>query len=399
MASTRDWFESIEEAERRAKRVLPRSVFLAIKAGAEAGVTLRENVAAWQRIGLVPTVADLPSFSRLEVELLGASLAFPVAISPTGVQAVHPEGEVAVARAACAAGVPMGLSSFASKPIEEVAATGVTLWYQTYWMGTRDDLDRWLARAERAGAKGLIVTLDWVFDHRRDWGSPYIPDRLDPRALLRFAPELVVRPSYVGRYLAHGGPPDLGVPNLANARGEVPTFFGAYGVWMQTPPPTWSDLAWLRERWRGPLMLKGIGRPDDARRARDIGVDAISVSNHGGNNLDTTPATARLLPGVVEAVGRDVAVTVDGGIRRGSDVVKALALGARAVLVGRPYLWGLAVGGERGVANVLEILRQGMGETLRGLGVSSVEELSSAHLVPPDGFLEGSAPASEEWAP
>jgi isopentenyl diphosphate isomerase/L-lactate dehydrogenase-like FMN-dependent dehydrogenase len=247
MASTREWFESIEEAERRARRALPRSVFLAIKAGAEAGVTLSENVAAWQRIGLLPTVVDLPSQSQLAVELLGAPLALPVAISPTGVQAVHPEGEVAVARAARAAGVPMGLSSFASKPIEEVAATGVTLWYQIYWMGTRDDLDRWLARAEHAGARGLIVTLDWIFDHRRDWGSPHIPDRLHLRSILRFAPEIATRPGYVARYLAHGGPPDLGVPNLANARGEVPTFFGAYAAWMQTPPPTWSDLAWLRE--------------------------------------------------------------------------------------------------------------------------------------------------------
>jgi heme/flavin dehydrogenase (mycofactocin system) len=398
MASTREWFESIEEAERRARRALPRSVFLAIKAGAEAGVTLSENVAAWQRIGLLPTVVDLPSQSQLAVELLGAPLALPVAISPTGVQAVHPEGEVAVARAARAAGVPMGLSSFASKPIEEVAATGVTLWYQIYWMGTRDDLDRWLARAEHAGARGLIVTLDWIFDHRRDWGSPHIPDRLHLRSILRFAPEIATRPGYVARYLAHGGPPDLGVPNLANARGEVPTFFGAYAAWMQTPPPTWSDLAWLRERWQGPLMFKGIARPDDARRARDLGVDAIGVSNHGGNNLDTTPATARLLPGIVDAVGKDVAVTVDGGIRRGSDVVKAIALGARAVLVGRPYLWGLAAAGERGVANVLEILRQGVAETLRGLGVASVEELSREHLVLPEGF-ERRAPASGEPAP
>jgi len=396
MASTREWFESIEEAERRARRGLPRSVFMAIKAGAEAGVTLRENVAAWQRIGLVPTVAGASSQPRVEVDLLGVPFAFPVAISPTGVQAVHPEGEVAVARAACAAGIPMGLSSFASKPIEEVAATGVTLWYQTYWMGTRDDLDRWLDRAERAGAKGLIVTLDWVFDHRRDWGSPYLPDRLDARAVLRFAPELASKPGYVARYLAHGGPPDLGVPNLANARGEVPSFFGAYARWMQTPPPTWSDLAWLRERWRGPLLFKGIARPDDARRARDLGVDAISVSNHGGNNLDTTPATARLLPSIVEAVGKDVTVTVDGGIRRGSDVVKALALGARAALVGRAPLWGLAASGERGVANVLEILRQGITETLRGLGVSSVAEVSPTHVILPDGFVLGARPIGEE---
>jgi L-lactate dehydrogenase (cytochrome) len=151
--------------------------------------------------------------------------------------------------------------------------------------------------------------------------------------------------------------------------------------------PTWEDLAWLREQWGGPFMIKGITRPDDARRAVDIGATAISVSNHGGNNLDSTPATIRCLPGVADAVGDQIEVLLDGGIRRGSDVVKALALGARAVLIGRAYLWGMAANGERGVTNVLEILRQGVSETLLGLGKSSVHELSPDDLIVPDGFV------------
>ena len=155
---------------------------------------------------------------------------------------------------------------------------------------------------------------------------------------------------------------------------------------MQTPPPTWSDIAWLREQWDGPFIVKGVTHPDDARAAADAGATAVSVSNHGGNNLDGTPASIRLLPAVVEAVGDQIEVLFDGGIRRGSDVVKALALGARATLIGRPYLWGLAAEGEAGVENVLAILRAGIDETLVGLGRASIDELAPEDVVVPDGF-------------
>ncbi|MBV9795322.1 MAG: mycofactocin biosynthesis FMN-dependent deaminase MftD [Actinobacteria bacterium] len=387
MASTRDWFETVAEAQRRAQRQLPRGVYLALVAGAEAGETMNENITAFSRLKLRPHVADLPTNRDLATTVMGLDISFPVICSPTGVQAVHPDGEVAVARAAQAAGTAVGLSSFASKPVEEVGQVTDKLLFQSYWVGTRDDI---LARAERAraaGAKGLIVTLDWVFDSRRDWGSPYIPEKLDLKAMLRYAPQVVLKPAYLARYLRSGALPDLGVPNLgARDQTEIPTFFGAYGQWMNSPLPTWEDLAWLREQWGGPFMIKGITRPDDARRAVDIGATAISVSNHGGNNLDSTPATIRCLPGVADAVGDQLEVVLDGGIRRGSDVVKALALGARAVMIGRAYLWGMAAGGERGVTNVLEILRQGVSETLLGLGKTSVRDLSAADLIVPDGF-------------
>ncbi len=388
MASTRDWFETIAEAQRRAQRQLPRGVYLALVAGAETGQTMNENITAFSRLKLRPHVADLPAERDLATTVMGLDVSFPVLCSPTGVQAVHPDGEVAVARAAQAAGTAVGLSSFASKPVEEVGQVTDKLLFQSYWVGSRDDI---LARAERAraaGAKGLIVTLDWVFDSRRDWGSPWIPEKLDLKAMLRYAPQVALKPAYLARWIRSGALPDLGVPNLgAQETTDIPTFFGAYGQWMGSTLPTWEDLAWLREQWGGPFMIKGITRPDDARRAVDIGATAISVSNHGGNNLDSTPATIRCLPGVADAVGDQIEVLLDGGIRRGSDVVKALALGARAVLIGRAYLWGMAANGERGVTNVLEILRQGVSETLLGLGKSSVHELSPDDLIVPDGFV------------
>ncbi|GAA3066456.1 mycofactocin biosynthesis FMN-dependent deaminase MftD [Pseudonocardia yunnanensis] len=386
MASTRDWFETVAEAQRRAKRRLPKGVYLALVAGAEAGVTMDDNVAAFGELGFRPHVADLPAARELATTVMGQEVSFPVLISPTGVQAVDPDGEVAVARAAAAAGTAMGLSSFASKPVEDVAAANDKLFFQTYWVGDRDAI---LARAERgrtAGAKGLIVTLDWVFDSRRDWGSPFIPDKLDLKAMARYAPQVALKPAYLMQWLKHRKLPDLGVPNLVAPGEQVPTFFGAYGQWMSTPLPTWQDLAWLREQWGGPFMLKGITHPDDARRALDIGATAISVSNHGGNNLDSTPATIRLLPAVADAVGNQIEILLDGGIRRGSDVVKALALGARAVMIGRAYLWGMAAGGEKGVSNVLAILRSGIDETLLGLGRTSIHDLGPDDLVVPEGF-------------
>jgi isopentenyl diphosphate isomerase/L-lactate dehydrogenase-like FMN-dependent dehydrogenase len=176
------------------------------------------------------------------------------------------------------------------------------------------------------------------------------------------------------------------VAKIADPGAPAPNFFGAYGHWMQTPLPTWEDVRWLREQWNGPFMLKGVSRVDDARRAVDAGVTAISVSNHGGNNLDGTPASIRALPAVREAVGGSIEIVLDGGIRRGSDVVKAVALGARAVMIGRAYLWGLAANGQAGVENVLDILRGGIDSVLLGLGHSSIHDLAPGDIVMPPGF-------------
>ena len=380
------WFESVAEAQRRARRRLPTSVYAALLAGSEKGLTLRDNVDAFDEIRFAPRTAGLAGTRKLSTTVLGQRIALPVLISPTGVQAVHPDGEVAVARAAKARGTAMGLSAFASKPIEQVAAANPKTLQQIYWIGGRDDMIRRVERARSGGATGLILTLDWSFSHSRDWGSPRIPEHLTVRELVRLAPQGLARPRWLLRYLRTGHLPDLTVPNMADPGAPAPTFFGAYGQWLQTPPPTWADISWLREQWDGPFLLKGVIRVDEAKRAVDAGVCAISVSNHGGNNLDGTPATIRALPAIADAVGDRVEVLLDGGVRRGSDVVKALALGARAVLIGRAYLWGLAAGGEAGVRNILDVLRNGIDSTLLALGHASVHDLGRNDVALPAGF-------------
>ncbi len=380
------WFETVAVAQRRAKRRLPPSVYGALVAGSERGLTTEDNVGAFSELGFAPHVAGLSDKRDLATEVMGQAISFPVVISPTGVQAVHPEGEVAVARAAAARGTAMSLSSFASRSIEDVTAANPQTFFQLYWVGTRDQMLARMHRARTAGAVGLIVTLDWSFSHGRDWGSPSIPEQMNLKTMLRFAPEGLRRPRWLWSYVKAGHLPDLTAPNLAEPGGPAPSFFGAYGEWMQTPPPTWEDVAWLRREWGGPFLLKGVVRVDDAHRAVDCGVTAISVSNHGGNNLDSTPATIRVLPSIAKAVGSDVEVLLDGGVRRGADVAKALALGARAVLIGRAYLWGLAANGQAGVENVLDILRGGLDSAVLGLGHASVHELSDDDLVIPPGF-------------
>ena len=380
------WFETVAVAQGRARKRLPKSVYGALVAGSEKGVTVRDNVAAFSELGFAPHMAGLSAQRDLSTTVMGQPVSLPVVISPTGVQAVHPDGEVAVARAAAVRGTVMSLSSFASKPIEEVVAANPQTFFQAYWVGTREQMVAHIERARTAGAVGLILTLDWTFSNGRDWGSPAIPERIDLKTMVRFAPETLMRPRWLLGYAKTGSVPDLTVPNMA-VRGEpAPTFFGAYGEWMQTPPPTWEDVAWLRSQWAAPFLLKGVSRVDDAKRAVDAGVSAISVSNHGGNNVDGTPATIRALPAVAEAVGSQVEVLLDGGVRRGSDVVKALALGARAVMIGRAYLWGLAAGGQAGVENVLDIFRNGVDSTLLGLGRSSVHQLTPDDVLIPPGF-------------
>jgi len=380
------WFETVAEAQRRAKKRLPKSVYAALIAGGQDGHTLRDNRKAFDVLEFLPHTAELPRERTMSTRVLGQEISLPVIISPTGVQAVHPEGEVAVARGAAEAGTAMGLSSFASTAVEDVVSANPRTFFQLYWSGDRDRLLQRVERARVAGAKGLIVTLDWTFSDGRDWGSPMIPERVDLKALLHFAPEGILRPWWVWSFLRHGGIPDLTVPNMAAPGEPAPTFFGAYYEWLQTPLPTWADVAWLRQQWEGPFMVKGIMRPDDAQKAVDAGATAISVSNHGGNNLDSTPSPLRVLPVIAEAVGGQVEVLLDGGIRRGADVVKALALGADAVMIGRAYLWGLAANGQAGVRNVLDIMRSGIDSALLGLGRASIHDLVPQDVVMPAGF-------------
>jgi hypothetical protein len=219
--------------------------------------------------------------------------------------------------------------------MEEIAAANENFLFQMYWINGRDWVSAQMDRARSAGAKAVILTLDWSYSHSRDWGSPELPDGIDLKTMVKYAPSVLARPRWLGRFLKSGHLPDLTAPNMSVDGSPPPTFFGAYGQWMGSPQPTWDDLNWFVNEWGGPCIVKGVMRVDDARRARDAGFTGLSVSNHGGNNLDGTPSPLRALPAIAEAVGADIDVLLDGGIRRGSDVVKAVALGARAVMIGR----------------------------------------------------------------
>jgi pre-mycofactocin synthase len=378
----------LEQLREIARRRLPRAVFQAIEAGNGAGVTRADNVAAFAELGLnYPSAAErhqrYASARDLRTTVLGLDLSLPVLASPVGVQAVHPLGEVAVAQGTARAGTALGISEFASRPYADVIAHNDKALIQVHWsLNTSFPPQRFGGLATRP----LALTLDWTFSAGRDWGSPRIPERLGPAELARHAPQVLARPRYLARWLAAGRLPDLTVPNMAPPGQPAPGFFEAYRDWARMTPPAWADIQRVRDQWPGPLLIKGVLTPEDARRAVGAGADAISVSNHGGNNLDTTPASIRALPAIVAAVGGQAEVVLDGGIRCGGDVVKALALGARAVMIGRPVLWGLAAGGPAGVARVFEILRGEIDATLRALGRASAAEVCPDDVLIPEGF-------------
>ena len=380
------WFETVAEAQRRAKRALPRNVYMALLAGSEAGLTLQDNVRAFDELGFVPHVAGQAAQRALETTVMGQQIALPVLISPTGVQAVHPEGEVAVARAAAARGTAIGLSSFASRAIEEVVAVNPKTFFQVYWAGSREQIAGRLARAAAAGAVGLIVTLDWSFSHRRDWGSPAIPEQLDARTMLKLPPGALRATPLAGQLGAGRRPPGLAVPNMSGAgrphrHSSEPTASGCRR--RRRPGTTCAGCAssgtvrsWSRASCASTTRA---GRSRSARRRFRCPTTAATTST-------ARPASIRVLPPIAEAVGDQVEVLLDGGIRRGSDVVKALALGARAVMIGRAYLWGLAANGQAGVENVLDIIAGGIDSALLALARSSVHELSRDDLLISPGF-------------
>uniref|UniRef100_UPI0024553213 pre-mycofactocin synthase MftD n=1 Tax=Nocardia brasiliensis TaxID=37326 RepID=UPI0024553213 len=290
------WFETVAEAQRRAKKRLPKSVYGALIAGSERGQTIEDNQRAFTELGFAPHVAGPIGTRDQSTTVLGQQLSMPVMISPTGVQAVHPDGEVAVARAAAARGIAMGLSSFASKPIEEVIAANPATFFQLYWCGGKDEIVQRMARAKAAGAVGLILTLDWSFSHGRDWGSPVIPEKLDLRTMLKFAPQTLARPRWLATYLKSGHIPDLTAPNMAIGDAAAPGFFGAYGEWMGTPPPDWADVRWICEQWDGPVMLKGVIRVDDALRAVGARGGARAGGDQRGQNQHRPPPARRARP-------------------------------------------------------------------------------------------------------
>ena len=372
----------VEDLRPMARRRVPRAVFDYLDGGAEGEVTLRENCRAFEDLTFRPRHAVALAECDLHTRVLGHDLSLPVMLAPVGYsRLMHPGGEVAAAGAAGRAGTAYILSTVSGHKLEHVkAASKGPVMYQLYLMGGRAAAEAAIERARVAGFAALVVTIDTAVagirerDHRNGMKELVGPGLL---AKVPFLPEILSHPGWLVGFLRDGGIQPL--PNVViPGQGPMPLLDVAAALASSTV--TWADLKWIRAAWRGPIVVKGVLTAEDARRAVDEGAVAISVSNHGGRQLDGVQASVRALPEVVAAVGDRVEVWMDGGVRRGADVVKALCLGARAVLCGRAYAYGLCAAGEAGVDRALEILRADLDRTLRLLGCPSVSALDRSYL-------------------
>jgi len=372
----------VEDLRPMARRRVPRAVFDYLDGGAEGEVTLRENCRAFEDLTFRPRHAVALAECDLHTRVLGHDLSLPVMLAPVGYsRLMHPGGEVAAAGAAGRAGTAYILSTVSGHKLEHVkAASKGPVMYQLYLMGGRAAAEAAIERARVAGFAALVVTIDTAVagirerDHRNGMKELVGPGLL---AKVPFLPEILSHPGWLVGFLRDGGIQPL--PNVViPGQGPMPLLDVAAALASSTV--TWADLTWIRAAWRGPIVVKGVLTAEDVRRAVDEGAVAISVSNHGGRQLDGVQASVRALPEVVAAVGDRVEVWMDGGVRRGADVVKALCLGARAVLCGRAYAYGLAAAGEAGVDRALEILRADLDRTLRLLGCPSVSALDRSYL-------------------
>jgi L-lactate dehydrogenase (cytochrome) len=376
---------SIADLRRAARRRLPAVVFAYIDGGADGEVTLRENTRAFDDVAFRPRQCVAVPTCDLRTTVLGTPLELPFLLAPIGFcRMIYPLGEVHAAREAHAAGTAAILSTFSGTRLEDVrAATPGPLWYQLYVPGGRAAGEATIARARAAGYQVLVVTIDTPVAglRERDVRLGVRPLLLgDVRASLPHLWQFVTRPEWVFDYVNDGAVrvfPNVELPGV----GALPC--ADVGALLERAVVTWDDLRWMRDAWRGPLVVKGVHTADDARRAIDAGAEGVVVSNHGGRQLDGVPASIRALPEVIDAVGGRVEVLMDGGIRRGADIVKALSLGARAVLIGRAYAWGLGAAGPAGVARAIEILRTDVIRTLRLLGCESVRALDRSYVEVP----------------
>jgi L-lactate dehydrogenase (cytochrome) len=368
---------SIDDLRRLARRRLPRAVYDFIEGGAGDELTVTRNRAAFERLLFEPRILVDVSKREQSTVVLGERVATPVILSPTGMAGLSwPKGEVAAARGAHDAGTIYTLSTHSSCSIEEVAAGAPgPLWFQLYVWQNRDLTRSFVERARAAGYRALLLTVDvQVISRReRDLRNGFT---VPPRVTARNVVDTLRRAGWVRRVLM--GQRRLTLANLVGAPGaprtDIVTLAGVANRQVD-PSISWADLAWFRSLWSGPLLLKGVMTAADARRAAEHGIDGLVVSNHGGRQLDGTRATIEALPEIVDAVGNRMEVLLDGGVRRGADVVRALALGARAVMVGRPYLYGLATGGQAGVRRALEILANEVDHVLALTGVPRVADL------------------------
>jgi len=361
---------------------VPRAVFDYLDGGAEGEVTLRENCRAFQDVTFRPRHAvDVPQCD-LGTRVLGFDFALPALLAPVGYsRLMHPGGEVAAARAAGAAGTAYILSTISGHRLEDVkAASSGLVFYQLYLLGGRAAAEAAIERAQQAGFSALFVTIDTAVSGMRERDVRNGMKELISGGLMQkipFLPQVLSRPGWLLSFLLDGGMPPL--PNVV-IPGEGPMPLVDVNAALASSTVTWQDLRWIRELWRGPVVIKGVLTGDDARRAIDEGASAVVVSNHGGRQLDCVPASLRVLPEIVAAVDGRIEVLMDGGIRRGSDIVKAICMGARAVLCGRAYAYGLAAAGDAGVTRALEILRADLERTLRLLGCPSVMALNRTYV-------------------
>ena len=373
---------NIEDLRRLAQRRLPRSVFDYLDGGAEDECTLRENPRAFNDIWFRPRNAVALGDCDLRVRVAGQELAFPAILAPVGYsRMMHPQGELAASRAAGDMGTVYALSTISGHKLEDVkAASKGPVWFQLYLVGGRGAAEAGLDRARRAGYSALVFTIDTPVAGMRE---------RDPRngmkqmlggsllAKLPFLPNILAHPRWLAAFLSDGGMPQL--ENIV-IPGQGPMKLVDVSAALAETAVSWNDLKWIRNIWNGPILIKGVLTGHDARRAVDEGAAGVIVSNHGGRQLDSVYAAIRALPEVVAAVGDRTEVLMDGGVRRGSDIIKAICLGARAVLVGRAYAYGMAAAGYPGIMRALEILRTDVERTLRLLGCPSISALDSSYV-------------------
>ena len=370
---------NVDDLRSLAKRRLPAGVFDYIDGGAEDEITLRNNVDAYRNVSFKPRVLRDMTHVDTSTSLFGRRLAFPLVLAPTGFTRIaHSEGELAVVRAATRAGIPFTLSTMATRSIEEcasVAESDTRLWFQIYTWRDRSVVKNLVERAEAAGFEAVCLTVDTAVLGRRE---------RDVRRGFTLPPEVglgtiidgLKNPGWTWDFLKADPIRFANVEGITAIDGSRAVDLAEHMKSQFDPGLSWSDVEWLRSIWKGPILIKGIQTVEDALIAVESGVEAIAISNHGGRQLDGAPAPFDLLPEVAEAVQNRLEIICDGGVRRGSDVVKAVSLGANAVMTGRPYLYALGACGERGVDHVLDLLQEGIERTMALTGVASVEDLS-----------------------
>ncbi|MSO48392.1 MAG: alpha-hydroxy-acid oxidizing protein [Acidobacteria bacterium] len=378
---------NIADLRLAAKKRLPRVVFDYIDGGADAEITLRENSRAFEDVALRPRSAVATSHCDLSTTVLGTRLDLPFLLAPVGSSRMfYPSGEEVAARAAGDNGTAYILSTLSGCHVRDVkGATRGPVWFQLYLVGGRDVAMGGIKRAKSAGCSALVVTIDTPVAGMRERDlrngmKPLLSGK--PFAMLPHLGQFLVKPRWLAAYLRDGGL--MNFPNIILPDGPMP--YADVGAALEQSMTCWDDLRWIRDAWGGPIVVKGVHTADDARRAIDGGASAVVVSNHGGRQLDGVAATIQVLPEVVAAVDGRVEVLLDGGIKRGGDVVKALCLGARAVLIGRAYAYGLGAAGGAGVACAIDILRTDIVRTLKLLGIASTDALDESCVSYPDSW-------------